>query len=60
MTVRYLDPPLHEFIPTDPEDIRALADAVESVLSQKNFCVVGNEEKIREQKELFLSIEQLL
>lgn len=26
MTVRYLDPPLHEFVPTDPEDIRALAE----------------------------------
>ncbi len=25
MTVRYLDPPLHEFVPTDPEDIKALA-----------------------------------
>ena len=26
MTVRFLDPPLHEFVPTDPEDIKALAD----------------------------------
>ncbi len=25
MTVRYLDPPLHEFVPTDPEDIAELA-----------------------------------
>ena len=25
MTVRYLDPPLHEFVPTNPEDIKALA-----------------------------------
>ena len=25
MTVRYLDPPLHEFVPTDAEDIAALA-----------------------------------
>ncbi|MGN1014030.1 MAG: pyruvate, phosphate dikinase [Butyricicoccus sp.] len=25
MTVRYLDPPLHEFVPNDPEDIAALA-----------------------------------
>lgn len=25
MTVRYLDPPLHEFVPTDEEDIKALA-----------------------------------
>ena len=26
MTIRYLDPPLHELVPTDPEDIKALAD----------------------------------
>ena len=26
MTVRYLDPPLHEFVPTDEEDITALAE----------------------------------
>ena len=26
MTIRYLDPPLHEFVPTDPDDIKALAD----------------------------------
>ncbi len=26
MTVRYLDPPLHEFVPTTEEDIKALAD----------------------------------
>jgi pyruvate,orthophosphate dikinase len=25
MTVRYLDPPLHEFLPKDPEDMKALA-----------------------------------
>ncbi|MCR4672096.1 MAG: pyruvate, phosphate dikinase [Lachnospiraceae bacterium] len=25
MTVRYIDPPLHEFVPTDPEDIEKLA-----------------------------------
>ena len=28
MTVRYLDPPLHEFVPTDEEDIKALASEV--------------------------------
>ena len=25
VTIRFLDPPLHEFVPTDPEDIAALA-----------------------------------
>ena len=26
VTIRFLDPPLHEFLPTDPEDIKALAN----------------------------------
>ena len=27
VTIRFLDPPLHEFVPTDEADIKALADA---------------------------------
>ena len=27
VTIRFLDPPLHEFVPTTPEDIKKLADA---------------------------------
>ena len=27
VTIRYLDPPLHEFVPTEEEDIKLLADA---------------------------------
>ena len=27
VTIRFLDPPLHEFVPTEEEDIRALAEA---------------------------------
>ena len=27
VTIRFLDPPLHEFLPTEEEDIKALADA---------------------------------
>ena len=39
MTVRYLDPPLHEFLPTDEEDIKALAaDMNVSVEYLKQKC----------------------
>ena len=39
MTVRYLDPPLHEFLPTDEEDIKALAkDMVVTVEHLKAKC----------------------
>ena len=34
MTVRYLDPPLHEFVPTDPEDIKALAEDMGLTIEQ--------------------------
>ena len=36
MTVRYLDPPLHEFVPTDPEDIKALADDMGMTVEEVN------------------------
>ncbi len=39
MTVRYLDPPLHEFVPTEEEDIKALAqDMGMTVEEVKNKC----------------------
>ena len=39
MKVRYLDPPLHEFLPTDEEDIKALANDMNiSVEELKNKC----------------------
>ena len=36
MTVRYLDPPLHEFVPTDPEDIKALAEDMGMTVEEVN------------------------
>ncbi|MCI8598322.1 MAG: pyruvate, phosphate dikinase [Lachnospiraceae bacterium] len=40
MTVRYLDPPLHEFVPTEEEDIKALADEMGlSVDDVKAKCI---------------------
>ncbi|MDO4439096.1 MAG: pyruvate, phosphate dikinase [Eubacteriales bacterium] len=34
MTVRYLDPPLHEFVPTDEDDIKALAEDMGLTVAQ--------------------------
>lgn len=42
-----------EVLSTNQEKIRGLADLVESVLSDNSICVVGNETKIEEAKELF-------
>ena len=41
------------------EDIRALADMMEAVLSDDNFCVVGNENAIRKEEDMFMSIRKL-
>ncbi len=43
----------NQILDATAEDIRALADIVDSVLEDNCFCVVGSEEKIEEQKELF-------
>ena len=34
VTIRFLDPPLHEFVPTDEADIKALAKAQEKTVAQ--------------------------
>lgn len=41
------------------EDIRKLAGVVAAVLSAEQLCVVGSEEKIEEQKELFGEVKTL-
>ncbi len=49
----------NQILTAGEEDIRALADLVEAALKQNNFCVIGNEEKIEEQKELFMEIKSI-
>lgn len=41
------------------EDIRKLADLIEVVLSDGNFCVIGNENNIQKEKDLFKTIRSL-
>lgn len=48
-----------ELLAVDVETIRALADYIEAFLSYDCICVVGNEEKIREQEGLFMKTENL-
>ena len=48
-----------QVISAKEEDIRKLAGLVEAVLAQENICVIGNEEKIKEEQELFLSTKDL-
>ena len=41
------------------EDIRELADMIQAVLSDDNICVIGNENIINQEKELFDSVNKL-
>ena len=42
-----------QIINATPEDIRALAEPMRAALDQNNICVIGNEEKIRSDKDIF-------
>ena len=48
-----------EVIGASEKDIRNLAELVEAALAQENLCVIGNEEKILDQKDLFETTEPL-
>lgn len=48
-----------EVVGATPKDIRGLADLARAVLSQENLCVIGNEEAILSERELFEKTEQL-
>ncbi len=48
-----------EILSASSEQIRALAPLVRSVLKEEAICVVGSEEKIRKEQELFASIRML-
>lgn len=41
------------------EDIRNLAEIVEAVVKQDNICVIGGEEKIKKEQELFMETKEL-
>ena len=42
------------------EDIRELARLVEAVLDQGHICVIGNESKIEEDRDLFKEVKNLV
>ena len=48
-----------QILEADQEDIRALADIVQAVLDAGLICVIGSEEKIEQQKQLFKEVRIL-
>lgn len=59
LTLEELQKERDEILSATDEDIRNLADLIESVLSDANFCVIGNENKIQKEKDLFKTIRSL-
>ena len=41
VTIRFLDPPLHEFVPTEEEDIKKLADAQGKTVDEINAIIAS-------------------
>ena len=48
-----------ELLSADAETIRNLAAHIRAFMEDDCLCVVGNEEKIKEQKDIFGSVEYL-
>ena len=48
-----------QIIDATPADIRALAPLVKAVLTDNSICVIGNEDAIEKEKDLFDSVESL-
>ena len=48
-----------EIIDCTPDKIRALAPLIRNALDQNHLCVLGNEAKIEEEREMFLHVETI-
>lgn len=48
-----------EILSATQEDIRALADVARAVLANDQVCVIGNEAKIEEEKDVFMTVRNL-
>lgn len=48
-----------QVIDAQPEDIRGLADLMEAVLAQEYLCVIGSEDALRENAEMFRELKEL-
>lgn len=60
ITEEMLQKEREEILNATPEDIRGLSGIVKAVLADDVLCVIGNEEKLKEEKELFMELKNLL
>ncbi len=60
ITEEMLQKEREEILNATPQDIRNLSGIVKAVLADDVLCVIGNEEKLEEEKELFMELKNLL
>ncbi len=60
ITEEMLQKEREEILNATPQDIRNLSGIVKAVLADDVLCVIGNEEKLKEEKELFMELKNLL
>ena len=48
-----------EVLTVQPEDIRALADIIKAILATGSLCVIGNAEKVKENRGMFGEVKNL-
>ena len=59
LTYEQLQKERDQVLGADCRAIQALADYLQAVVEQNNLCVIGNEEKLNSQKELFAELKNL-
>ncbi|MFA9376479.1 MAG: insulinase family protein [Lachnotalea sp.] len=60
LTVEKFQKERNQVLNATVEDIRALSKIVETVLSEDAICVIGNEDKLEQDRDLFKKLENLL
>lgn len=59
VTAEMLQKERNEILTAEEADIRALAKAAEAILADKNICVIGNEAVVEEDRDIFMTVEEL-
>ena len=59
VTMELLQKEREQVLSTEPEDIRALAEHIKAFMEEELMCVVGNAQKIQEERDKFLEIKNL-
>lgn len=59
LTVEQVQKERDEILGATPDDIRALELLVQSVLSDDWLCVIGNEDTLKKEKDMFMNLEEL-